>query len=65
MLKEIRQIFNHYQDQTDSLTIDSDELADIFFCLVRIADYYDLDLEKAQLDARRFGLKYLGKKTDF
>lgn len=33
-----------------------DELADIFFCLVRLADLYRIDLEKALVDARRRGL---------
>lgn len=30
----------------------SDELADIFFCLVRIADEYKIDLEKVIIEAR-------------
>lgn len=43
----------------------ADELADIFFCLVRLADSYKIDLEKALLDARRKGLKARRIKPDF
>ena len=38
----------------------ADELADIFFCLVRISDYYKIDLQKAFIEARIEGLKDRG-----
>lgn len=40
----------------------ADELADILYCLIRIADHYKIDLEKAHLRARRRELRYLGVK---
>ncbi len=36
-----------------------DELADILYCLVRVADHYGIDLEAAHLAARRKELDYL------
>ncbi len=39
-----------------------DELADIFFCLVRLADLYQIDLEQALVEARRKGLQDRGVK---
>lgn len=30
-----------------------DELSDIWFCMVRIADYYQIDLEEALVEARK------------
>lgn len=39
-----------------------DELADVFFCLVRIADYYKISLEKALIEARIKGLRDRGIK---
>jgi NTP pyrophosphatase (non-canonical NTP hydrolase) len=42
-----------------------DELADILYCLIRIADHYDIDLEQAHLAARRKELQYLGHKPDY
>jgi NTP pyrophosphatase (non-canonical NTP hydrolase) len=42
-----------------------DELADIFLFLVRIAKYYQIDLESTILSARKRELEYLGKKADF
>lgn len=42
-----------------------DELADIIYSLVRIADYYGIDLEESCLEARRSELGSLGKKPDF
>lgn len=43
----------------------ADELADIFFCLVRLADLYKINLEKALIEARRQGLKDRGMKPKF
>lgn len=41
----------------------ADELADIFFCLVRLADLYKIDLEKALFEARWEGLRDRGIKS--
>lgn len=49
----------HYQ--TDKKRI-ADELADILYCVIRIADHYHLDLEKAHIRARKRELRYLGVK---
>jgi NTP pyrophosphatase (non-canonical NTP hydrolase) len=46
------------QYKTDKRRV-ADELADILFCLIRIADHYKIDLEKAHLRARRRELGYL------
>jgi NTP pyrophosphatase (non-canonical NTP hydrolase) len=43
----------------------ADELADIIYSLVRISDYYGIDLEEAQIRARREELKSLGKEPNF
>ena len=43
----------------------ADELADILYCLIRVAEHYGIDLEEAHLKARRSELKSLGKKPDF
>lgn len=40
----------------------ADELADILYCLIRIADHYKIDLEKAHLRARKRELQYLSVK---
>ncbi|OGM19267.1 hypothetical protein A2686_04755 [Candidatus Woesebacteria bacterium RIFCSPHIGHO2_01_FULL_38_10] len=37
----------------------ADELADLLFMIIRIADYYDIDLEKAHVGARKGENKYL------
>ena len=37
----------------------SDELADLLFMVIRIADYYNIDLEKAHVKARKGEDKYL------
>ncbi len=37
----------------------ADELADLLFMVIRIADYYDIDLEKAHIAARKGEDKYL------
>jgi NTP pyrophosphatase (non-canonical NTP hydrolase) len=36
-----------------------DELADILYCLIRIADHYGVDLEQAHLRARRKEWQYV------
>jgi hypothetical protein len=43
----------------------SDELADVFSCLIRIAEHYHIDLEQAHLNARRKEMQYLGQEPDF
>lgn len=43
----------------------ADELADIFYCVIRVAEHYEIDLEQAHLQARRKELEYLGKTPDF
>jgi NTP pyrophosphatase (non-canonical NTP hydrolase) len=37
----------------------ADELADILYCVIRIGDYYEIDLEEAHLSARRKEWSYL------
>lgn len=37
----------------------ADELADLLFMIIRIADYYNIDLEKAHVDARKGEDEYL------
>jgi len=43
----------------------ADELADILYCVIRIAEHYGINLEEAHLKARREELKSLGKKPEF
>lgn len=43
----------------------ADELADILYCLIRVAEHYHIDLEQAHLQARRKEMDYLGQKVDF
>jgi NTP pyrophosphatase (non-canonical NTP hydrolase) len=43
----------------------ADELADILYCLIRVAEHYQIDLEQAHLQARRNEMRYLGKEPDF
>ncbi len=43
----------------------ADELADVLYCVIRVADHYGIDLEQAHLQARRKELRYLGKDADF
>jgi NTP pyrophosphatase (non-canonical NTP hydrolase) len=38
-----------------------DELADILYCLIRIADHYHIDLEAAHVNARRQEMRYMGR----
>ncbi len=42
-----------------------DELADVMCSVIRIAEHYKIDLEEAQLRARREELRSLGKEPDF
>lgn len=37
----------------------ADELADILYCVIRVADYYGIDLEEAHVRARERELEYL------
>ena len=39
-----------------------DELADIFYCIIRLAEHYNIDLAEAHLKARRAELKSLGRE---
>lgn len=43
----------------------ADELADILFSVIRLADEYGIDLEEAHLEARRNEFKSLGMTPDF
>ncbi len=43
----------------------ADELADVLYCVIRVAEQYGIDLEEAHLQARRKELRYLGKDADF
>lgn len=52
----------HYQTSAADI---GDELADILYCLVRIAGHYQIDLEEAHLQARRREMQYLGHEADF
>ena len=47
----------HYATSTEKI---GDELADILYCVIRLADLYGIDLGDAQLSARRSELDYLG-----
>jgi NTP pyrophosphatase (non-canonical NTP hydrolase) len=51
-----------YQTTTDDI---ADELADILYCLIRIAEQYHIDLEAAHIRARRNELLYVGEEPDF
>lgn len=42
----------------------ADELTDLFFIIVRIADHYGIDLEKELIKARQNDLKALDKPND-
>lgn len=50
--------------QTDLEDI-GDELADILYCLIRVAEHYGIDLEMAHLQARRKEMRYVGQEPDF
>lgn len=51
-----------YQTTTQDI---GDELADILYCVIRIAEHDHIDLEEAHLKARRNELAYLGREADF
>lgn len=51
-----------YHTSTENI---ADELADILYCLIRVAEHYHIDLEQAHLEARRKELRYLGQQPDF
>jgi NTP pyrophosphatase (non-canonical NTP hydrolase) len=51
-----------YQTSVEDI---GDELADILYCLIRIADHYHIDLEQAHLKARREETLSLGCEPDF
>lgn len=40
----------------------ADELADIFYAIIRLARHYDIDLEQAHLDARKAEDNFLKSK---
>ncbi len=42
-----------------------DELADILYCVIRVAEYYHIDLEAAHIQARRNEMRYTGREPDF
>ena len=49
---------NYYKTSKKQI---ADELADILYSLIRIADFYNIDLEKAHLKARKEEINYLKK----
>ena len=51
-----------YQTSTEDI---GDELADILYCLIRIAEHYQIDLERAHFEARRKELRYIDQAADF
>jgi NTP pyrophosphatase (non-canonical NTP hydrolase) len=42
-----------------------DELADILYCAIRVAEHYHIDLEEAYVNARRKELHYVGQEASF
>jgi NTP pyrophosphatase (non-canonical NTP hydrolase) len=52
----------NYQTSVDDI---ADELADILYCLIRIAEHYHIDLEAAHIRARRKEMRYIGHEPDF
>lgn len=55
---------NHLNYQTSVEDI-GDELADILYCLIRVAEHYHIDLETAHVQARRKEMRYIGLEPDF
>jgi NTP pyrophosphatase (non-canonical NTP hydrolase) len=52
----------NYQTSIEDI---ADELADILYCIIRIAGHYHIDLETAHIRTRRKEMQYLGQKADF
>ena len=52
----------HYQTSTEDI---ADELADILYCLIRVAEHYQIDLAGAHIRARRKEMQYLGIEPPF
>ena len=50
--------------QTSVMQI-GDELADILYCVIRVAEHYGIDVEAAHVEARRRELRYVGQEPDF
>lgn len=59
---QVRATGPNYRASVDDI---GNELADILYCLIRIADHYGIDLEEAHLEARRSEMRYLGLEPDF
>ncbi|MFL5806856.1 MAG: hypothetical protein ACJ8CR_34650 [Roseiflexaceae bacterium] len=51
-----------YQASVDDI---GDELADILYCVIRIAEHYQIDFEAAHIRARRNEMRYAGQEPDF
>lgn len=51
-----------YQTSVEGI---GDELADILYCVIRIAEHYHIDLEQAHIQARRQEMRYAGREPDF
>jgi NTP pyrophosphatase (non-canonical NTP hydrolase) len=51
-----------YQTSVDDI---GDELADILYSLIRVAEHYHIDLEEAHIRARRQEMRYIGHEPDF
>jgi NTP pyrophosphatase (non-canonical NTP hydrolase) len=52
-------------DYRASLDDIGDELADVLYCVIRIAEHYQIDLETAHVEARRREMRYVGQEPDF
>lgn len=67
MMAERYYLPDRAHDPTYATTKDhiADEPADILYCLIRVVEHYQIDLEQAHLQARRNELRYLGKEPDF
>src|SRR5262245_16042644 len=51
-----------YRTSADDI---GDELADMLYCLTRIAEHDQIDLEAAHIRARRAEMRYAGQEPDF
>jgi NTP pyrophosphatase (non-canonical NTP hydrolase) len=51
-----------YQTSVDNI---GDELADILYCVMRIAEHYHIDWAAAHVRARRSEMRYAGQEPDF